>query len=415
MFKPLPLFIGLRYSRAKRRTHFISFISLISIAGIALGVTALITVLSVMNGFQNELRERILGMASHMKVSELDSSLTNWRALQAELNDQPHVLGSAPLIEFEAMLHKDGRVSGAILRGIDPAEEAAVSEVHEKMVGGSMDALRSGEYGIVLGKELALSLGVDMGDKVTVITPQSVVTPAGIVPRMRRFTVVGVFAVGMYEYDRGSAFLQLEDAARLMNLEDKVQALRVKLDDMFRARAMVPLLTERLGPNFWISDWTRQHANFFKAIQMEKRVMFIILLLIVVVAAFNIVSTLVMLVNDKRADIAIMRTLGMSPSGVMGVFVVQGTLIGAVGTLLGVLCGVLLALNIETIVPAIESMFQTKFLSPDIYYISELPSDLKWSDVLLVGTVSFIASIVMTLYPAWQAARTQPAEALRYE
>ncbi len=415
MFKPLPFFIGLRYSRAKRRTHFISFISFISILGIALGVTALITVLSVMNGFQNELRERILGMASHMKISEVNNSLANWRMLQAEINQQPHVVGSAPLIEFEAMLHNAGQVSGAILRGVQPDEEQAVSDVHAKMVAGSMDALKPDEYGIVLGKELAESLGVSLGDKVTVITPQSIVTPAGIVPRMRRFTVVGVFAVGMYEYDRGSAFVHLEDAAKLMNLGDRVQAMRVKLDEIFRAPELVPAMSERLGPDYWVSDWTRQHSNFFKAIQMEKRVMFIILLLIVVVAAFNIVSTLVMLVNDKRADIAILRTLGMTPTQVMGVFVVQGTLIGALGTLLGVVCGVLLALNVETIVPAIETLFRTKFLSPEIYYISELPSDLKISDVLVVGITSFVASIIMTIYPALQAAHTQPAEALRYE
>ena len=415
MFKPLPLYIGLRYTRAKRRTHFISFISLVSILGIALGVMALITVLSVMNGFEKELRIRILGMASHAQVSALTGDLADWPQLQKELQQDPRIVGAAPQVEFEGMLNYGSQVSGALIHGVLPREEEAVSNVHEKMVAGDMQALVGGEFGIVLGQELALTMGVDLGDKVTLITPQAQVTPAGILPRMRRFTVVGVFSVGMYEYDRATAFIHLDDGARLMKLKDEVSSVRLKLKDMFAAPELSYELNQSMGDRYWINDWTKQHANFFRAVKTEKRVMFFILLLIVAVAAFNIVSTLVMLVNDKRSDIAILRTLGLTPGQVMGVFMVQGVLIGLIGTALGILSGVALAANVETIVPAIESFFNTKFLAPDVYYISDLPSDLRSTDVLTVGLVAFFASMIMTLYPAWQASRTQPVEALRYE
>lgn len=415
MFKPLPLNIGLRYTRAKRRTHFISFISLISIAGIALGVMALITVLSVMNGFEKELRERILGMAAHAHVVSFGSKIDNWQAIQDVLKQHPEVVGSAPQVEFEAMLNYADKVSGALLRGIDPDMERNVSDVHEHMVAGTMDALTAGGFGIVLGRELAMMLGVGLGDKVTVITPQGNVTPAGFMPRFRRFTVVGVFSVGMYEYDRATAFVHMSDAARLMKLGEGVTGVRIKLKDMFDSKRVARELNSELSPDYFVSDWTVQHQNFFHAVETEKRVMFFILLLIVAVAAFNIVSTLVMLVNDKRSDIAIMRTLGMSPWQVMGVFIVQGTLIGFIGTIIGVICGILIASNVDTIVPALERLFHTQFLSPDVYYISELPSDLRIRDVVVISIVSFLASMIMTIYPAWQAARTQPAEALRYE
>ena len=415
MFKPIPLFIGLRYTRAKRRNHFISFISLISIFGIALGVMALITVLSVMNGFEKELRDRILGMASHAHVTSFESKLYNWQDVRKIIDANPEVIGSAPQIEFEAMLNYGDKVSGAMIRGVEPAEERLVADVHDHMVAGSMDNLKPGEYGIVLGKELAIALNVNLQSKVTVVTPQANVTPAGFMPRFRRFTVVGVFSVGMYEYDRATAFVHIRDAAKLMKYGEAVGGLRLKLKDMFEAKQVSAELSKTLGPDFFVADWTVQHENFFRAIKTEKRVMFFILLLIVTVAAFNIVSTLVMLVNDKRADIAIMRTLGMSPLQVMGVFMVQGMLIGAIGTLIGVVCGVLLATNVETIVPALESLFHTKFLAADVYYITELPSDLRIRDVVIIAAVSFFASILMTLYPAWTAAKTSPAEALRYE
>ncbi len=415
MFKPVPLFVGLRYTRAKRRNHFISFISLISILGIALGVMALITVLSVMNGFEKELRERILGMASHAHVTSFDSKLYKWKDVREKIASDPRVVGTAPQIEFEAMLNLGDKVSGALIRGIEPEEEKKVSDVHQHMVAGSLDDLKPGGFGIVLGKELAIALNVELGSKVTVVTPQANVTPAGFMPRFRRFTVVGVFSVGMYEYDRATAFVHIQDAARLMKYGNAVGSIRLKLDDMFAAKVVSADLTRLLGPDYFVSDWTVQHENFFRAIKTEKRVMFFILLLIVTVAAFNIVSTLVMLVNDKRPDIAIMRTLGMSPSQVMGVFVVQGMLIGALGTLLGVVCGVALATNVDVIVPWLEQLFHTKFLAADVYYITELPSDLRIRDVIIIAIVSFMASVLMTIYPAWQAARTSPAEALRYE
>ena len=416
MYKPLPLFIGLRYTRAKRRNHFISFISLISMLGIALGVTALITVISVMNGFEKELRERILGMTSHATVTGLENKLEDWKGLQQKLATTEDVLGSAPYIQFEAMLNRESLVSGALITGILPDEERAVSDLHGMMKeGGSLSDLHGGEYNIVLGKDLAFSLGVGIGQKVTVITPQAAVTPAGILPRLRRFTVVGVFDSGMYEYDRGTAYVHIQDAARLFKLGDSVSGLRLKLTDLFDAPFITHALQQKLGFDYWISDWTKKHANFFRAVNTEKKVMFIILMLIVLVAAFNIVSTLVMLVTDKQADIAILRTLGLAPGQVMGVFIVQGALIGLIGTLLGVIGGVLLATNVETIVPAIERMFNTKFLSPDVYPISELPSDLRIPQVITIAVVSFLIALLATLYPAWKASKTQPAEALRYE
>ncbi|WP_297527469.1 lipoprotein-releasing ABC transporter permease subunit [Thiohalobacter sp.] len=415
MFRPYELFIGLRYTRAKRRNHFISFISLISILGIALGVTALITVLSVMNGFEQELRSRILGMAAHATVTAYDGRLRDWQGLRARVERHPEVVGTAPYIEREAMLTESGRVSGALLRGILPEEEPQVSDVGRHMKAGALSDLRPGEFGIVLGSELAYAIGATLGDRVTVISPQAMVTPAGTLPRLRRFTVVGIFEVGMYEYDRGVALVHLRDAARLFRLDDTVTGLRLKLRDLFQVQHISAQLAAELPPQLRLRDWTRRHANFFRAIQTEKRVMFIILALIVAVAAFNIVSTLVMVVTDKQSDIAILRTLGATPRSIMGVFMVQGAVIGLFGTLLGVVGGVSLALNVETLVPAIERLFEVQFLPADVYYISELPSELHWNDVWQVAGFSLLLSLLATLYPAWRASRTQPAEALRYE
>ena len=415
MFKPLELFIGLRYTRAKRRNHFISFIALTSMLGIVLGVMALITVLSVMNGFEKELRNRILGVVAHATVSEPSGILQDWPALQATLAHEPHVLGAAPYIDGEGMLSGTRGVSGTLIRGVLPGEESGVSDIGAKMVAGELANLHPGRFGIVLGKEMALRLGAWVGDKVTLVTPQATVTPAGILPRLKRFTVVGIFEVGMYEYDNGLAVLDLQDAAKLFRLGDGVSGIRLKLDDLLRAPAIAYELSRSLPPGYVVSDWTQQHVNFFRAVQMEKTVMFVILLLIVAVAAFNIVSTLVMMVRDKEADIAVLRTLGATPRSIMTIFIVQGSVIGIVGTLLGGIAGVLLALNVETIVPIIEHLFHVEFLSADVYYISELPSDLEWSDVIRICGVSLVLSLVATLYPAWRAARTQPAEALRYE
>lgn len=415
MFRPLALFIGIRYTRAKRRTGFISFITFTSVLGIALGVAALITVLSVMNGFEAELRERILGMTSHASITEAGGALHDWSRLEAPLSEQKRILGWAPYVEGQAMLNSDQRVSGTLIRGILPAYEPRVSEVAQRITEGRLEDLRQGEFGIILGAELAGHLGVQTGDKVTVITPQVTATPAGIIPRLKRFTVVGIFHVGMFEYDRNLALINLEDAKRLFSLEDAVSGLRLKVDDVFYARQIAREIGPKLPDTYYITDWSQAHSNFFKAIQTEKRVMFIILLLIVAVAAFNIVSTLVMVVTDKRADIAILRTQGMPPRTVMAIFIVLGTVIGLLGTLIGGVGGVLLALNVETVVPAIERLFGVHFLSADVYYISELPSRLDWNDVTRITLVAFLLSIVATLYPAWQASLIQPAEELRYE
>ena len=415
MFKPLTLFIGLRYTRAKRRTGFISFITLTSILGIALGVSALITVLSVMNGFEAELRDRILGMTSHASITGIDGELHDWGTLQAPLGREPRVKGWAPYVEGQAMINSDRRVSGSLIRGILPDYEPRVSEVATRLVAGNLSDLKAGEFGIILGAELAEHLGVITGDKITVITPQITATPAGILPRLKRFTVMGIFHVGMFEYDRNLALINLEDAKRLFSMEGAVSGLRLKVDDVFYARQIARDIGPNLPGEYMITDWTQAHSNFFKAIQTEKRVMFIILLLIVAVAAFNIVSTLVMVVTDKRSDIAILRTQGMPPLSVMAIFIVLGTVIGLFGTLIGGIGGVLLALNVETVVPAIEKLFGVHFLSADVYYISELPSKLIWGDVYRITLVAFILSIVATLYPAWQAAKIKPAEELRYE
>ena len=415
MFRPLPFYIGLRYTRAKRRNHFISFISVISMLGIALGVTALITVLSVMNGFENELRNRILGMTSHATIAAYQKPLLRWPELAAQADKHPRVLGSAPYIQKEGMLIHGAQVNGSLIRGIDPAEEPKVSKVGEHMLVGSLNDLAPGEFGIILGVDLARILGVLTGDKVTLVTPTANVSPAGVLPRLKRFTVIGLFEVGMYEYDSAMALVHVQDAARLFRMGEGVSGVRLKLDDMFLAPLVARELAETIPGSYQISDWTRYHANFFRAVRTEKTVMFVILLLIVAVAAFNIVSTLVMVVTDKESDIAILRTLGLSPRSVIMVFMVQGTVIGFVGTLLGLVGGISLALNVETIVPAIEQLFSVQFLPADIYYISDLPSELHWDDVVKITVVSFCISVVATLYPAWRASRTQPAEALRYE
>jgi lipoprotein-releasing system permease protein len=415
MFRPLALYIGLRYTGAKRRNHFISFISLISILGIGLGVAALITVLSVMNGFQQELRTRILGMASHASISADHEPLLDWQRVARRAREHPQVEGVAPFIRGEVMLTHGGKVSGALVRGILPEKEPEVSTVGEHMRAGRLQDLQPGEYRIILGSELAYSLGARIGDDITMVTPQANYSPAGVLPRLRRFRVIGIFEVGMYEYDRGVALVHMADAARLFKLDNAVSGVRLKLDDLFQAPQVSRELAEQLGGHLRVEDWTRQHANFFRAVQTEKRVMFVILTLIVAVAAFNIVSTLVMVVTDKQADIAILRTLGATPAMVLRIFMIQGAMIGVLGTVLGVAGGVALALNVETLVPRIEKAFGIQFMPADVYYISDLPSRLNWTDVWHIGVVAFLLSFLATWYPAWRASRTQPAEALRYE
>ncbi len=412
-------FVGLRYTRAKRKNHFISFISTTSMVGIALGVAALIVVLSVMNGFQEELRARILGVASHVQITQANNRLSDWQGLQQKIQHAPHVLGVAPFIMAQAMLSNGQAVQGSIVRGVLPSQEGKVSELAQAMKVGKLEHLQAGEFGIILGADLAQSLGVLVGDKVTVIAPQGQMTPAGMVPRIKQFTLQGIFQVGMYEYDAGLALIHIADAAKLYQLGDQVSGVRLKLDDLFLAPQVSHVLAQTnladSPETYYLTDWTQEHANFFKAVQMEKRVMFIILTLIVAVAAFNIVSTLVMAVADKRADIAILRTFGASPASIMRIFVIQGAMIGFIGTLLGALFGILIALNIGTIVPFIERVFHVEFLAKDIYYISELPSHLLWSDVLTIVLMSFALSLLATLYPSWKAAKMQAAEALRYD
>lgn len=415
MFKPLEVYVGLRYTRAKRRNHFISFISLSSMLGIALGVTALITVLSVMNGFEKELRERILGMASHATISRFRGALEDWPAVAERARKHPRVVGVAPYVQGEAMLTRGRYVRGAMVRGVLPGIEPEVSDIGKFMIVGDLDSLRPGEFNVILGKGLAGALGARVGDKVTLVAPKATSTPAGILPRLRRFTVTGIFEVKHGQYDTQLAVVHLDDAARLFQLKDGVTGLRLKVDDMFLAPAVGRELAADLPGTFWVRDWTHYHANFFRALKTEKTVMFVILTLIVAVAAFNIVSALIMVVTDKEGDIAILRTLGVTPGSIMLIFIVQGTLIGLIGTLLGMLGGVALASNVETLVPAIEQLFDTKFLSPDVYYISDVPSDMRWSDISLITSVAFLMSIIATIYPAWRASRTQPAEALRYE
>lgn len=415
MFRPLSVYIGTRYTRAKRRNHFISFISMTSMLGVALGVAALITVLSVMNGFEKELRERILGMTSHAFVTGADGTLSDWQTLEQLIDGFPRVVSSAPFVEGQAMLNQGSRVRGTQIRGIDPTLEPKVSSIGEKIIQGRFDALQPGRYGIILGKDLAIAMGVGTGDKITVITPHVTPTPAGVIPRLKRLTVAGIFEIGMYEYDSALAIMHIDDAANLFRIPGKVTGLRLQLDDVYQAPRITRDLLQTLPAEYRAADWTYQHANFFRALKTEKTVMFVILMLIVAVAAFNIVSTLVMMVTDKHADIAILRTLGMLPRDIMGIFMVQGIIIGLIGTLLGVIGGVILALNVSNIIAGIETLLGYQFLPAEVYYISDLPSDLHWNDVTVIGITAFILSIISTIYPSWRAAQVKPAEALRYD
>lgn len=413
--QPYELFVGLRYTRAKRRNHFISFISLISMLGIGLGVAALIVVLSVMNGFQKELRGRILGVVSHVQISGADNVLRDWEKVVQEAKQHPEVVGAAPFVAAQGLLSFSDSVRGTAVRGILPATEDQVADIGQHMKAGALGDLKPGEFGIVLGSELARALRVDLGEQVVLIAPQGQVTPAGLLPRLKQFRVVGVFEVGMFEYDSGLALIHLRDAQTLYRMQDQVSGVRLKLNNLDEAPWVARELARKISSDVFVSDWTRSHANWFRAVQIEKNVMFIILLLIVAVAAFNIVSTLVMVVTDKQSDIAILRTLGARPSSIMQIFIVQGALIGVLGTLIGVAGGVALALNIDVVVPALERAFNVQFLEKSIYYISELPSDLQSQDVIVIAVMSLLISLLATLYPSFRASRINPAEALRYE
>lgn len=416
MFKqPFELLLGFRYTKAKRRNGFISFISLSSIIGLTLGVFALITVLSVMNGFQQELRDRILGMTSHMTLSQQYERLSDWQGLYDKVIHLDHVKGAAPNVMGQGMLAHGDKVKATIVRGIAPKYEPQVADIDSKMKFGKIADLKSKGYGIILGSELANGLGVSVGDKVTMVAPEGTVSPMGVIPRVKRFTVVGIFEAGMYEYDNGLALVNITDAQRVFKMHNKVSGLQLKLDDMFKTSIVRKEISQHTDRVLYVRDWTQEHANFFKAIQMEKRMVFIFLTLIIMVAAFNIVSTMVMVVTDKEKDIAVLRTIGASPGSIQSIFIIQGLIIGTVGSVVGAILGVITSLNIGTIVPFIENLFGFKFFPADIYYISEIPSDLHWSDVWTVSIIAFVMTLLATLYPARRASKTQPAEALRYE
>lgn len=416
MFKlPFELLLGLRYTRAKRRNGFISFISLSSMIGIGLGVTALITVMSIMNGFQQELRDRILDMTAHMTLSEKHERLTHWQDLYTVATKLPHVMGAAPNVMGQGMLTHGDKVKGVLVRGILPEYERQVADIDSKMVFGKVDDLKAKSYEMIIGTELANGLGVSVGDKITLVAPQATLSPMGVVPRLRRFTIVGLFEVGMHEYDSALAIVHMTDAQRVFKMRDQVSSLQLKLDDLFAVRTVRKEIAKEIDGVLYMRDWTQQHANFFKAIEMEKRMMFIVLTLIIMVAAFNIVSTMVMVVTDKQKDIAVLRTIGASPLSIQTIFIVQGLIVGLIGSVLGMIGGVTISLNIDVIVPFIENLFGFKFFPADIYYISKIPSDLHWEDVWIVAALAFVLTLLATLYPARKAAKTQPAEALRYE
>ena len=413
--RPFELYVGLRYTRAKRRTHFISFISFISIIGIALGIWALITVMSVMNGFEKEVRARILGAAAHIQVLAGDAGLADWEPLAGELKKHPEVTAVAPFAAAQGLLSTGTAVRGVFVRGVLPELEDKVADFGHAMKAGKFTDLRPGEFGIVLGINIAQALKLHVGDRVTLISPQGQVTPAGLMPRLKQFTVVGIFGLDHNEYDSALALVHMQDAQVLYRMGASVSGLRLRVKDLDHAPRITRELARAVPVGAFLSDWTQQNVNYFRAVEIEKRMMFIILTLIIAVAAFNLVSTLVMVVTDKHPDIAILRTLGASPASIMQIFVVQGIVIGMVGTILGVVAGIATALNIDVIVPAIERAFRFQILSREVYYISELPSDLHWADVVWTALMSLALSFVATIYPSWRAARVNPAEALRYE
>ncbi|MDN3525479.1 lipoprotein-releasing ABC transporter permease subunit [Halomonas sabkhae] len=413
MLDRLPLLLGLRYVRAKRRNHFISFISLTSMLGLTLGVAVLILVLSVMNGFDRELRTRILGMVPHTQI-EKPAGMTEWQSLAERLTEREHVVGAAPYIQQQGMFAVDGRNQGAMVNGIKPDWERRVSIVDDHMTQGSLDDLTPGEWNVVLGSALARQLGVGVGDSVTLLVPEASITPAGVFPRLKRFTVSGLFSVGA-DLDANLAYANIEDMQTLARMGDAVGGLRLELDDLFKAGSVTQSIVDELGAGYRGLDWTYSRGNLFQAIQMEKRMIGLLLTVIVAVAAFNIVSTLVMVVTDKHADIAILRTIGATPRSIMGIFMVQGLTIGIIGILIGVGLGVLLALTVSDLIAFVESTLGIHFLDAGVYFISDLPSQLLWSDVGTIVLAAFVLTFLSTLYPAWRAAKVQPAEVLRYE
>jgi lipoprotein-releasing system permease protein len=408
--------IGTRYLRSTHRRGFVSFVALMSVCGLMLGVATLVVVLSVMNGFERELRSRILAVTSHATIMGLDGSLTDWRSLQAKVRSQPGVIAAVPYIESQAMFAEGRRMVGAQVRGVLPQEESRATGLAQHLSAGRLEDLAPGSYTIILGSALAHELNARVGGSVVLIAPEGSATPTGVVPRMRRFKVVGLFHSGMYEYDRGLALVHLTDAARLFRSDAGVTGLRLAFADPLHAPALVRRVALALGGNgFYVTDWTQDHANFFRSIEITKSMMFMILLMLVAVAAFNIVATLVMIVKEKQTDIAILRTLGAGPRNVLLTFAVQGTLIGLAGTLAGAALGTLLADNLESLVGALERLLGTQFLDARVYYMSDLPAYVEWGDVLRICGVALVLCVLATIYPAWRASRTAPAEALRHE
>ena len=415
MSRHFEFWIGSRYVRSRSSNGFVSLISAISMLGIAIAVGVLILVLSVVNGFERELKDRLLAMTAHASIEGIDGAIVNWQALSEVAIENPRVRASAPFVDGQALLVFSEQLSGAELRGIDPLAEDKVSAVASTMREGQLSSLQAGSFNVVLGVELAAALQVGIGDKVTVILAEGLVTPAGVVPRTKRFVVSGLYRVGMYEFDRRLAFINISDAQKLYRKKDSVTGVRLAVTEIFEAPAIVREVALQHGEVVLVSDWTRRHVNFFRSIQITKSILFVILLLVVAVAAFNIVSTLVMVVKDKQADIAILRTIGARPMSILRIFVTQGSVIGITGTVAGVLIGILLAVNLETIVAGLEAILGIKFLAAEVYFISDLPSELRVADVVAIGTIALLLALASTLYPAWIAARTAPAEALRYD
>jgi len=413
LIHPLELFIGLRYTRAKQRNRFASFISVMATLGIILGVAAMITVLSVMNGFGKELRQRILSVVSHVTVESIDGSLGNWKSTQQRLLKSQEVKAVAPYVDGEGLLAKGAKSQGVVIRGIDPGKEKQVSQFADNLVTGNIEALKPGSNSVVLGKVLADTLGAKPGSRVVLITDTGSHNLSS--PRLTQLNVVGIFSVGMYQQDKGLVLLNIHDATKIFKTGDEITGLRVRLKDAYQAQVFADRLQEELGDYYIVRNWMDRHSNFFIALQDQKRIMFLVLMLVVSVAAFNIVSTLVMMVTDKQSDIAILRTVGMSPASIMLVFIFQGMLVAAIGVLVGVVLGILIAANSEIIVHGIEQILNMKLLSPDIYPITDLPSDIQITDIIKIITAAMIVSFLSTIYPAWRAARTQPALALRYE
>ncbi|MGM0953266.1 MAG: lipoprotein-releasing ABC transporter permease subunit [Pseudomonadota bacterium] len=414
MFRPLSLYIGLRYTAAKRRNHFISFISLTSMIGLMLGVAVLIIVLSVMNGFDRELKQRILGMVPHATIQGANGPLDDWQRIDELVQNHPRVEAAAPFIQGQGMVTGGGNVRGVMLNGVLPEEEASVSIIEDHFVEGSLDELKSGEFGIIIGRLMANSLKLGIGDRLTVVLPEASVTPAGVLPRLKRFTVKGIFSVGA-ELDGNYALMHMDDAARLMRTDGRAEGIRLLVDDLFAAPSVAHEVARTLDGRYYVSDWTRTHGNLFQAIRMEKTMIGLLLMFIVAVAAFNIVSTLVMVVTDKTADIAILRTMGATPGRIMRIFIVQGAVIGIFGTLVGTVLGVLGAWYVADVISWVEALMGHQFLSADVYFISYLPSQLQWHDVFIISGAGLAMSLLATIYPAWRASRVEPVEALRYE